>query len=65
MSLTSVVFKVLENIREKLVKQSTDNCLLTDSHEFRKNRSFLINIISYLDKLVNDVDNDNYGYRLP
>jgi len=57
-SLTSVICKVFESlIRDAMVKYLEDNFLIGDSqHGFRKGRSCLTNLLSFLDKVTGSID---------
>ena len=57
-SLTSLVCKVFESIvRDALVKHLESNLLINDSqHGFRKGRSCLTNLLSFLDTVTGYVD---------
>lgn len=57
-SLTNIVSKLLESIiREVIVKHLSDNNLISDAeHGFRRSRSCLTNMLTYIDDLINAVD---------
>ena len=57
-SLTSVVCKILESLmRDTIVSHLEDKLLLYDSqHGFRKGRSCLTNLLSFLDKITGVID---------
>jgi len=57
-SLTSIIGKTFEAIiRDALVHHLEDNHLITDSqHGFRKGRSYLTNLLEFLDKVTGCID---------
>lgn len=61
-SLTSVVSKVMEGfIREELIAHVNSNEILCNAqHGFRSRRSCLTNMLTYLDDIINAVDNQNW-----
>jgi len=57
-SLTSQICKVFESlVRDTLVRHLEQNCLIQDSqHGFRKGRSCLTNLLTFLDKVTGSID---------
>ena len=58
MSLTSLICKTFESIiRDAVIRHLEDNSLLRDSqHRFRKRRSCLTNLLTFMDKVTGYLD---------
>jgi len=58
-SLTSQISKVIESLlRDAIVEHLERNTLIRDSqHGFRKGRSCLTNLLAFLDKVTESIDN--------